>query len=232
MERHWLYPDGKRHVSMTTTHGIGDHSRKKDELLLEPPQSEYGHNGTAQDDTSFVSYHSAADTSLNSSRSKYDGANASFISCVSRNDPEIGPFAKSEYVSGNTQLAQCQSKYHDAESLNEAHNISADGSQALTDIKREHDQPSGCCDISVYDNVAMYDNPARVLLLRVESQRSVKGDNARCLAPRRRQSGLFTTCYALEPWLECLHCSHFVQQTLVMTRRNVHTKIDDISIFV
>ena len=197
MERHWLYPDGKRHVSMTTTHGVDDHNRQKDGAMLEPPQSEYGHNGSAHDDTSFVSYQSAADTSLSSSTNKHDSENASFISCVSRNDQENGLFAMSEDVSGNTKLAQCQSKYYDAESLNEAHSISADCSQALTDIKREHEQPSDCCEVSVYDNVAMFDNPPRVSLLRVESQRSVKGDNARCLAPRRRQSGLFTTCYGL-----------------------------------
>ena len=217
MERHWLYPDGKRDVSMTTTHVIDDHSRKKDGAILEPPQSEYGHNGSAQDDTSFVSYQSAADTSL-SSTNKYDSENASFISCVSRNDPGNELFAMSDGVSGNTKLAQRQSKNHDAESLNEAHNISADGSQALTDIKREHGQPSDCCDISVYDNVITAGNPSRVSLLRVESQRSVKGDNARCLAPRRRQSGLFTTCYAFEPCLNCFKCSHFVQQTSVMTK--------------
>ena len=182
---------------MTTTHVIDDHSRKNDGAMLEPPQSEYGHNGSAHDDTSFVSYQSAADTSLSSSTNKHDGENASFISCVSRNDQENGLFAMSEDVSGNTKLAQCQSKYYDAESLNEAHNISADGSQAPTDIKREHERPSVCCDISVYDNVITFDNPSRLSLLRVESQRSVNGDNARCLAPRRRQSGLFTIALLL-----------------------------------
>ncbi len=196
-----LYPEDNRDVSMTTTNGIQNlgSSRKKDESTLEPSQTGYDHN--AQDDRSFVSYQSAADTSLNSSRNKYDGENASFISCVSRNDPENGLVAMSEYVSGDEQLPPSQIKEPDAGSSSGVHSISDDGFSSLTDIKRENKQPTECCDISIYDNVVTFDNPSRVSLLRAASQRSVTGDNAHCLAPRRRQSGLFKTCNACKPWM-------------------------------